>query len=287
MQYKIITDSACDLPKEYLDKHNIDVIPINLYCGDAEYKDKIDITSVEIHKRMKSGDLFKTAQIPPHIFKEKFEEYAKKNEPCIYIGFSSGLSSTYQSSVVAKNEINEEYPDFDIEVFDTKSTCGMLGIIVLKAAEMLEENKSKEDIFKMLEHYREHGEHIFTVDDIEYLYKGGRVSRTSAFVGGLLNIKPILGFEDGKIKALDKVRGSKKLVNKVIEYIDKRQDNLKNQVISIGYSDNYEFMEIIKNKIVEKYGCDKIITEYIGSVVTAHSGPGTLAIFFLNKEYED
>ncbi len=287
MPYKIITDSACDLPKDLIKKHNIDVVPIYLYCEEEEYLDKIDIAPLEVHQRLKNGDLFRTAQIPPQIFKQKFEEYAKKNEPCIYLSFSSGLSSTYQSSVIAKDEIKEEYPDFDIEVYDTKSTCGMLGLMVLKAAEIIEAGKSKEELYRMLDHYKNHGEHIFTVDDIEYLYKGGRVSRTSAFIGGLLHIKPILDFEDGKIRALDKVRGTKKLANKIMDYIDQRQDDIKNQIVSIGHSDNYEFMETIKNRLIEEYGCKQIITEYVGSVVSAHSGPGTLAIFFLNKRFED
>lgn len=285
MSYKIITDSACDLPKELVDKYEIDILPIYVFCGDKEYKDKVDIMPEEMFKRMNDGDYFKTAQIPPHVFKNKFTEYAEKNESCIYISFSSGLSNTYQSALIAKSEIIEKFPDFDIEVFDSKLTSGMLGLMVLKAGEMVKNGQSKEAIFRMLEHYKKHGEHIFTVDNIEYLYKGGRVSRTSAFVGGLLNIKPVFDIKDGVIRPINKVRGSKKLISKMFHYIDERQDDIKNQTIGIGHSDNLEAVEIVKNKLVEKYGCQEIVIDYFGAAVSAHTGPGILAVFFLNKKF--
>lgn len=286
MLYKIITDSACDLPQELFEKYNIEVIPINIYCGEEEYRDKIDITPEVIHKRMKEGDFFKTAQIPPNVFEERFREYAKKNEPCLYIAFSSGISSTYESSVVALRQIKEEYPECDIEVYDSKVTCGGLGLMVLKACEMLEDGCSKEELYEMLDFYKEHIESVFTVDDINYLCKGGRVSKASAFVGDLLNIKPILDMKEGSLRTLEKVRGTKKAHARMIQIIKERTDELPDQIISIGHSDDYETFEKFKDSLQKKVGFKEALSGMLGATVSAHTGPGILAIFFLNKKFD-
>lgn len=286
MIYKILTDSACDLPEEIVKQHNIEVIPIYIFNDEQEYLDKVDISPEKIFNIMRDENvMFRTSQITPADFERVFERYAKNNEPCIYIGFSSGISSTYHSACLAKTIINEKYPDFDIEVYDSKSTCGALGLMVAKAAEMIEAGCNKEELFNMLDHYRDHLEVLFTVDNIDYLYRGGRVSKTAAVVGGLLNIKPILRFNDGKIVVCDKVRGSKKVNSRLLEIIKENADDLKDQRIAFGHSEDLERYEIVKNMVKDELGYAEEYTTYIGSAVSAHTGPGIIAIFYLNKKY--
>lgn len=290
MSVKILSDSACDLPEEILDEYDIDILPIIVIKDDIEYLDKVTIDPKDLYDNMRAGQVYKTAQIPPKMFEEKFEEYAEKEEDVIYIAFSSGLSSTYQTSVLVRDSLKEKYPNMNIDIVDSKSASVGFGLLVHKAAQMAKEGRNKEEILKMLDFYIEHIEHIFTVDDIEYLFRGGRVTRTQAFVGGLLNIKPILDIpEDGSLQPIEKVRGRKKVLNRMIEIMEERggQADLKNQIIGINHGDDIEGAMKLKEMIEEKYGCTEFIINIIGCAIGAHSGPGTLSVFFLNEKYEE
>ncbi|WP_069649845.1 DegV family protein [Caloranaerobacter ferrireducens] len=284
MTVRIITDSACDLPKNIIDEYNIRVIPILVYLENIEYLDGETLNPVDLYNNMRNGKVYKTAQIPPATFKEVFLEYANKNESVIYVAFSSGLSGTYQSALMAKNEVLEEYPDFDLEVIDTKCASVGFGLVVYKAAQMAKEGKSKEEIINAINFYSQHMEHVFTVDDLEYLYRGGRVSRTAAFVGSLLNIKPILDVEDGKLVPIEKVRGRKKVLKRMIEIMEERGVDLSNQVIGINHGDDLEGAKKLEDMIRERFGCKEFIVNIVGCAIGAHSGPGTLSVFFLNEK---
>lgn len=283
MKTRIITDSACDLSLELIKEYDIDLLPLLVYLGDVEYKDGETLEPKELYDNMREGKVYKTAQIPPQVFKEKFEFYAKNNVPCIYIAFSSELSGTYQSAVMAREEILEKYADFDLTIIDTKCASGGFGLVVLKAAQMAKEGETKENILETAKFYSKHMEHIFTVDDLEYLYRGGRVSKTAAFVGSLLNIKPILHVDDGRLIPLEKIRGRKKVLSRMIDLMEERGENLKDQTIYITHGDDLETAMKAKDMIVKKFGCKDVMIGTIGCAIGAHSGPGTLAIFFLNK----
>lgn len=288
MAIKILSDSACDLPNEIIEEYNIDILPIILVKDDEEYKDKVTIQPEKVYNDMRNGEMYKTAQIPPQMFNDKFREYAKNGESVIYIAFSSGLSGTYQTSLFVKESIKEQYPAFDLEIIDTKAASGGFGLIVYQAAKLAKEGKSKEEIIKAIEFYKENIEHIFTVDDIEYLFRGGRVSRTQAFVGGLLNIKPVLHVDDGKLVPIEKVRGKNKVFKTMLELMEKRSQkaNLKDQIIGITHGDDLEGALKLKELIVEKYGVEEFMINVIGASIGAHSGPGTIALFFLRENYK-
>lgn len=287
MTIKILSDSACDLSSEVIKEYDIEILPIILIKDDKEYLDKVTLEPEKVYSDMRNGENYKTAQIPPNIFEEKFREYAEKGEQVIYICFSSGLSGTYQTSLLSKQLILEEYPDFDLEIVDSKAATSGFGIMVYEAAKMSKEGKSKEEILNMLEFYIDHMEHIFTVDNIEYLFRGGRVTRTQAFVGGLLNIKPVLNVEDGKLVPLEKIRGKNKVIKRMLNIMEERSldGDLKNQTIGISHGDDIESALKIKAMIMENYGTKDFIINTIGGAIGAHSGPGTLAITFLNKKY--
>jgi DegV family protein with EDD domain len=287
---KILTDSGCDLPEDILKEYDIDVMPIVVIDNDVEYLDNVTIKPKTLYDNMRNGKVYKTAQIPVSTFQNKFEEIAKEGRSAIYIAFSSGLSATYQSAVMTRDSIKEQYPDLDLTIVDSKSASLGFGLLVYKAAKMAKEGKSKEEILKMLAFYIASIEHVFTVDDIEYLFRGGRVSRTTAFLGGLLNIKPILEVtREGKLRPLEKVRGKGKVLKRMLELMEERskEADLSRQIIGISHGDDLENALKLKGMIEEKFGTKDFIINYIGCSIGAHSGPGTIALFFLNKNYEE
>ncbi|MGY0373808.1 DegV family protein [Clostridium sp. JNZ J1-5] len=284
MSIRILTDSGCDLPKEIIEKYDIDVLPLTVCLGENEYLDSVTITPKEVYDNMREGKVYKTSQVPPSKFKEVFLNYAENGDTCIYIGFSSGLTGTFQSAIIARDDVLESYPNFDLYMIDTKCASIGFGLVVYKAAIMLSEGKTKEEILENIKFNSKHMEHIFTVDSLEYLFRGGRVSRTSAFIGDLLNIRPILDVEDGKLIPIEKVRGRKKSLKRIVDIAGERGVNLQNQIIGISHGDCLEEAEKLKEMLEEKYGCKSFLINTVGAVIGAHSGPGTIALFFLNIE---
>lgn len=285
MNVKIVADSACDLSKEHYNEYDIEMIPLNVHLDDKAYADVKEINPKTIYDAMRAGKAPKTSQPVPEAFKSIFTEYAEKNEPLVYVSFSSELSGTYQSAKIMEEIVKADYPNAPIHIIDTKCASIGYGLVVLYIAKLAKNGASVDEIVEAANYQAEHMEHIFTVDDLEYLYRGGRVSKTSAFIGGLLNIKPILNVEDGKLIPLEKLRGSKKVLKRMLELMDERGNDFKNQVIGISHGDDLERAEALSELIQEKYGVDKnnIVIEMVGAVIGAHSGPGTLALFFSDK----
>lgn len=283
MTVKIITDSAADLPKELVAQLGIEALPLMVYLDNEEYRDGETMNPREMFQGMREGKVYKTAQVPLQIFREVFQRHAQNGDTCIYVAFSSALSGTYQSAVLAKNEIMEDYPDTQLTVIDTKCASMGFGLVVLKAAELAAQGRSVEEILEAIRFHALHMEHIFTVDNLEYLYRGGRVSKTAAFIGGLLNIKPVLHVEDGKLIPIEKLRGRRKVLDRMVAIMADRGTSLDQQVIGISHGDDIETAENLRELIRERFGCKEFIISQIGGAVGAHSGPGTIALFFLNQ----
>lgn len=284
MSVKIITDSASDLPEEIVKEYDIEVIPLLVYLGDAEYQDGETIKPKDLYENMRAKKVYKTAQAPLHLFIDAFKKYAAEGKECIYVGFSSGLSGTFASAVLARDQVLLEYPDFQVDLIDTKCASLGFGLVVLKAAQLGRAGKSRVDIVEAVKFYSKNMEHIFTVDNLEYLFRGGRVSRTAAVVGELLNVKPILDVEDGKLVPVEKVRGSKKLYSRMIELIKERGMDLTDQTIGISHGDDLAAAEEFKELLRQEVGCHKFLISFVGCAIGSHSGPGTLAIFFLKDK---
>ncbi|PFJ17635.1 fatty acid-binding protein DegV [Bacillus cereus] len=284
MGVKIITDSAADLPVELLQVYDIDLIPLRVYDeAETEYLDGVTLNSVTLLQKMREGAAYRTSLPSLETFQEKFISYAKEGNPCIYVAFSSELSGTYQSSVVIKEEVKETYADLDLEIIDTKCVSLGQGLIVLEAAKMAKEGATKEDILNRIAFLMKHMEHIFTVDDLQYLVRGGRLSKVAGFIGGLLNIKPILNVEEGKLVPLEKVRGKKKVLGRIVDIMEDRGKNLKGQTIGITHGDDLETAESLKTLIIERFGCEVFIVNTVGAAIGAHTGPGVITLFFLNE----
>ncbi|MFK4330185.1 DegV family protein with EDD domain [Bacillus sp. RC240] len=284
MGVKIITDSAADLPLELLQAYDIDLIPLRVYDeAETEYLDGVTLKSVTLLQKMREGAVYKTSLPSLETFQEKFVSYAKEGNPCIYLAFSSELSGTYQSSVLIKKEVKETYTDLDLEIIDTKCASLGQGIVVLDAAKMAKEGASKEEILNRVAFLMEHMEHIFTVADLQYLVRGGRLSKVAGFIGGLLNIKPILNVDEGKLVPLEKVRGKKKVLSRIVDIMEERGKDLKGQTIGMTHGDDLETAEALKALITERFGCEVFIVNTIGAAIGAHTGPGALTLFFLNE----
>lgn len=284
MGVKIITDSAADLPVELLQAYDIDLIPLRVYDeAETEYLDGVTLKSVTLLQKMREGAVYKTSLPSLETFQEKFVSYAKEGNPCIYLAFSSELSGTYQSSVLIKKEVKETYTDLDLEIIDTKCASLGQGIVVLEAAKMAKEGASKEEILNRVAFLMEHMEHIFTVADLQYLVRGGRLSKVAGFIGGLLNIKPILNVDEGKLVPLEKVRGKKRVLSRIVDIMEERGKDLKGQTIGMTHGDDLETAEALKALITERFGCEVFIVNTIGAAIGAHTGPGALTLFFLNK----
>ncbi|MBP1947272.1 DegV family protein [Virgibacillus litoralis] len=286
MSIKILADSACDLSKEHYNEYDIEMVSLTVHLDEKEFADGREIKPKAIYDAMREEKSPKTSQVSPQSFKSIFTSYAESNQPLIYLALSSELSGTYQTAKMMEQEVKETYPDASIHVIDTKCVSIGLGLIVLRAAELAKDGASVDEIIETATYHAKHMEHIFTVDDLEYLYRGGRVSKTAAFVGTLLKIKPILHVENGKLVPLEKIRGSKKLLNRMLEIMEERGTDFTNQTIGISHGDDLETAEKYAEMIKEKFGAHDIVIEMVGSAIGSHAGPGTIAIFFLNKEYK-
>lgn len=283
MNVQILADSACDLTEKYHQEYNIDIVPLTVHLDGQDYQDQIDIEPKKLYDAMRNGSSPKTSQVTPQTFKSIFTKYAKANQPLIYFAFSSELSGTYQAAKMIQEEMKEEYPDANIHIIDTKCASLGYGLVVLRVAELAKQGASIDEIIEIGTYYANHMEHIFTVDDLKYLFRGGRVSRTSAFVGSLLKIKPLLHVEQGKLVPIEKIRGSKRVLGRMIEVMEERGVDFDKQTIGISHGDDLATAEKLATMIKDKFPVKDVLIENVGAVIGAHSGPGTIALFFLNE----
>jgi DegV family protein with EDD domain len=283
VQVKILADSACDLPKSFYEENNVTLLPLKVHLNGEEYEDVKNIDPKTVYDAIRNGSTPKTSQTSPLLFEEVFTQMAERNEDGIYIAFSSELSGTYSTAVMILDQVKEKYPNFNLTIVDTKCASLGVGLIVKEAAKLAMNNASKQDILNDVRFRSEHMEHLFTVEDLDYLAKGGRVSKASAFLGGLLNIKPILNVEDGKLVPIEKIRGKKKVLRRIIEIMNERGANMGEQTIGISHADNEELAQEMRAMIEEEFHPEEVYISNIGSAIGAHTGAGTISIFFLNK----
>ena len=283
MTVQIIADSACDLPLTYLNEHQVDVLPLKVLLNDKEYDDLFDITYDQIYNEMRQGSVPKTAQASPFRMKEIFTKYAQEGKSAVYAAFSSGLSGTFQTAYSVRDEVKEDYPNADIEVIDTKCASLGYGLVVRKAIELSEQGKSKQEIVAEVENYSKQVKHLFTVENLEYLARGGRISKASAWIGGMLQVKPLLHVENGELVPLEKVRGKDRWKKRMIHWMQEIGGDWENQTVAISHGDTEETAEEMKALIQSELGVHNFVIYPIGATIGAHAGPGTIAIFFLKK----
>lgn len=283
-EYVITTDNNADLPKEYYKEHNVGCMYFSYTMDGVLYKQDSYMPEGEFYGKMRAGSMPTTAQVNPEEARLLFEPYLKEGKDILHIAFSSGLSGTYNSCRIAVEELREEYPDRIITIIDSLAASLGQGLLVYLAQKMKEDGADMQTVAEWAENHRKNIVHLFTVDDLNHLYRGGRVSKTTAVLGGMLNIKPILHVDDeGKLIPIGKVRGRKKSILELASLMDEKLGSCKDtcDTIFISHGDCLEDAEFLAEKIKERYQIKTEIVNYVGSVIGAHSGPGTLALFFV------
>ncbi|MEW6097431.1 MAG: DegV family protein [bacterium] len=270
----IVTDSTCDLPQELIQKYNIFVVPLYVRFGEEVYKEGVDITLDEFYSKLKSSNIHpSTSQPSPQDFMQVYQKLNKDYNSIISIHISSRLSGTVQSAKMAKYELKLD----KIEVIDSLQVSLPLGTVVLEAGKLCEQEKSKEEIIKSISDLIHKVKIIFTVDTLEFLEKGGRIGKAQAFLGSILDIKPILGIQEGEVVPLAKVRGRKKMLAKLIEII---KEDIPSKKINIGivHANSEETGLKLRELMYEHFQIEECIFSQIGAVIGTHTGPGTLGV---------
>ncbi|MGN0172025.1 MAG: DegV family protein [Acutalibacteraceae bacterium] len=288
MSYRLTTDSTCDLPFSFLEEHNIPCIGLGFCIGGKNYTEGADqeISREEVYTRLRNKETCTTNQINTFQFVEFIEPYVKAGEDILHIAFSSGLSGTYQSCVQGAKELSEKYPDRKIIVID--SLCASLGegLLVYYAMKNRDGGMSLEDNAKWVEDHKLNICHWFTVDDLMFLHRGGRVSKTSAVFGSLLGIKPVLHVDDeGHLILMGKTRGRAASLEELAKKMkESAVGGIENEPVFISHGDCLEEAKQTAAFVKKHTGAQVMLFNTIGSVIGSHSGPGTMAVFFLGKQ---
>ena len=285
--FKITTDSTADLPVSYLKENNVGCMPISYILDGVTYGGDKELDWKEFYAMMREqGKMPTTSQINPAEAKEYFEEYIKTDKEILHLAFSSGLSGTCGNMRMAAEEIMEEHPDVKIVVVDSLCASMGEGLFVHKAVKLRDQGKSLEETAAWLNENAQNFVHVFTVDDLFHLYRGGRVSKTAAVIGTLVSIKPKLHVDsEGHLIVIGKVRGRKKSLSALVDYMEEKmgsrvQEN-KDDYVFISHGDALEDAEYVRDQIRERFGMEHFMINHIGPTIGAHSGPGTIALFFM------
>ncbi|MBQ4382218.1 MAG: DegV family protein [Oscillospiraceae bacterium] len=282
--YVIVTDSSCDLPADLADELGLVVLPLSVTVDGKTFKNYLDgreIDFKEFYAKLRGGANAVTAAVNMETFRELFETELKKGKDIIYLGFSSGLSGTYQAGKLAADELREEYPERKIFTLDTLCASMGQGLCVWHVAKFAQQGKSFEEVCVFAQKIAPRCIHWFTVNDLFFLKRGGRVSAATAMLGTVLNIKPVLHVDDeGHLINMAKARGRKASLNAVFEKLRDTGDDIHNQTIFISHGDCIEDAKYVEG-LFRNYGVKDVIISYVGPVIGAHSGPGTLAVFCL------
>lgn len=286
MGYLITTDNMADLPEEYLKEKQLLTMSLTYLLDGQTYNAENSLPYQEFYKKMREGCMPTTSQINPQEAKEKLAEFLKINKNIIHIAFSGGLSGTFNSVRLAAQELMEEQPDCKITVIDSLAASMGEGLLVYKALEQQEAGLSYEEMVEWIESNKLHVCHYFTVDDLFHLYRGGRVSKAAAVLGTMINLKPVLHVDDeGHLIPLSKVRGRKKSLNALVDGMEKQMGSWKekNDIIFLSHGDCYEDALYVQEQIKKRFGIEKFMISPVGPTIGAHSGPGTVALFFMGE----
>ncbi len=287
MAFKIITDSASDLPQAIIDCYKAHVIPTPVVINGVDHRDRQDIFPAEFYDILRSGADVKTYHINAAMFYDAFEPYAKAGDEVLYICFSTGIAGTFNAANMAKDDLLEKYPEFKITIIDSKCASMGFGLTVYKLLRMQANGAPRELIIEAAEYFCGHTEHSVTVETLEYLLKGGRISKTSATVGGLLGIKPIIAVnEKGALTSIEKVRGRKASVDRIISRTGEVGKQLDRQILAVVHGDCLELAEEVRQRLLDAYGCREVVISEVGCAIGAHTGPGIIAVV-CNTDVDD
>ncbi len=283
---RIITDSATDLPKSYIEEHKLHVIPTPVVIDDVDYFDGQTIQTGEFYTIL--DDIkrdVKTYHINPAMFTDAFTPYAQAGDSIIYLCFSTGIAGTYNAANIAKDNVLDDYPDFDLTIIDSKSASIGFGLLVSKLVTMLEKGASKDEIIEAADYFISHIKHVFTVQTLAYLIKGGRLTKLKGTIAETLDMKPILTVdENGALSVLKTVRGRKKSLRGLIDYAKEKGYHLENQTIAVCHGEDPDSLTIVQSLIEEEFNPKSMLISVVGCAIGAHTGRGIIGFCFFDAD---
>ena len=286
--FVILTDSSADLSAEMAAKLEVEVLPMSFLMDDKNYynyPDNREMDPHDLYERLRAGGSATTAAINVHSYTEALTELLAAGKDVLVLAFSSGLSSTYQSSCLAVEDLREQFPDRKLYTVDTLCASMGEGLLVTHAARLRAAGKSIEEVRDWVEQNRLRLCHQFTVDDLHFLKRGGRVSATTAAVGSMLQIKPVLHVDnEGKLVNIAKARGRKASLKALVDKMEQTAMDPAGQTVYISYGDCLADAQEVANMVRTRFGTTDIQMNFIGPVIGAHSGPGPVALFYLGSE---
>ena len=287
-EYVITTENTCDMPSDYYAEQGVEYMYLPCTMGDTVYNKEHDVDSGAFYASMRAGSMPTTSQVNSEDAKKCWLPILEAGKEILHLAFSSGLSGTYNSCRIAAEELMEVHPDYKILVVDSLCASMGQGLLLHKALELKKQGKSIDEVHTWLEENKLHLCHVFTVDDLMHLHRGGRVSRMSAVLGTMINIKPMLHVDnEGHLILLSKVRGRKKALQTLVSMMDERIGSYKekNNTIFISHGDCEEEAAYVGELVRKRYPSVKtVMLNPVGATIGAHSGPGTIALFFLGDE---
>lgn len=287
-EYVIMTDSSADLTGEMAEKSGVLVLPLRFTVGGQTYfnwPDNRDMDPAEFYGRLRQGEIASTAAVNLEQYVRAMEPVLQEGRDILVLSFSSALSGTYASSRLAAEELGEKYPQRKIFVVDTLSASLGQGLLVWLAVRMREQGEPLEQVRDWVEENKLHLCHQFTVDDLHFLKRGGRISATTAVVGTMLQIKPVLHMDnEGRLVNIGKARGRKASLNALVDRMEQTAIDPAGQTVFISHGDCREDAEYVAQEVKRRMGVKDVRIGYVGPVIGAHSGPGTVALFYLGRE---
>ncbi len=286
MDFEIVTDSSCNLKEEMIDEFGLHVLPLTFMVDGEQHQSylKGQVTDLQqFYTMMREGKVI-TTSLPNLADSEAlFRGLLEAGRDVLYLGFSSGLSGTFEAISLLCSQLAVEFPDRKIFSVDTLAASGGEGLLVWHAVQKAREGLSIEELRDWVEGHKLNLAHWFTVDDLMFLWRGGRVSKTSAWAGTLLNVKPVLHVDDaGHLIPMEKVRGRKKSLNALVDHMEKSAiPPVSDQMVFITHGDCIEDAEYVAEKVRERFGVRDVVINYVDPVIGAHSGPGTMALFYM------
>lgn len=280
---KMIVDSGSDITLSQIEEKGFYFLPFGIVIDDQNKVDQYEISNEEVLAAIKNNKHPKTNQATMEQMTKVFTEVAEKKEQAIYLAFSSALSGTYQTACLVKEQVKETYPDLDLTIYDTLSASMGCGKLILDVQDKIEQSYTFEELDAYIKERIDKIRHLFTVKDLNYLASGGRLSKGQAFLGNLLNIKPLLHVEEGKLVPIEKHRGSKKLWHAIIDKMKKENSDYSGDIIYMTHADDIEEAEKIKALIQSSLSPKDVVISNIGPVICSHTGSGTVAIFYYKE----
>ncbi|MBU9714586.1 DegV family protein [Evansella tamaricis] len=275
----IISDSTAYIPKEVRDQYQIHMVPLNVVFGAESYKEEMEITAEQFYEEMKSKEELPTTSQPAiGLFEELYEKLSAEYDEAIVITLSSGISGTFQTAVAAANMVE----NFNVHVFDSEISCMVQGFYVLQAAEMAAQGETSENILAKLQEMKGNTRAYFMADDLSHLHRGGRLNGAQLIVGSLLQIKPVLHFENKVIVPYEKVRTEKKAMSKILSLLDEdaKQYPLK---ITVIHANRQEKADLLATDLRDQYPDAEVNVSYFGPVIGTHLGEGSMGVGWVRK----